>query len=229
MSDTQETQAGVDTSNIHANVDPNTTVKEKKFGFRTIEDKETGTKTKRATVELKVAVLNVNGIIDVLQRGGKELDLLLSAVEEQYDSFIKDMLGSNEALTSENFPLDQVSWAAIANQPESERKGRGIAKEIWEDFVKSYISIMPSLTGMAAKHIEKQAAMFAQKLNPLVNHEQKEKILPQLKNQLTIYLNGAGADAESYAACVMFLMDKCDKILNADKESNLADNLGFAA
>ena len=228
MSETQEAQTGVDTSNIHANVDPNTTVKEKKFGFRTIEDKETGTKTKRPNVELKVPVLNVNGIIDVLQRGGKELELLLVAVEEQYDSFIKDMLGSNEALTTENFPLAEVTWAKIANQPESERKGRGIPKEIWEDFIKSYISIMPGLTGMAQKHIEKQAAMFAQKLNPLVNHEQKEKILPQLKNQLTVYLNGAGADAEAYSACIQFLMDKCDKILSAEKESNLADNLGFA-
>lgn len=223
-----ETAAAVDTSNIHPNVDPNVTTKEIKFGFKTIEDKETGTKTKRPTVETKLSIPNVNGIIDMLQKGGKSLELLLYAVENTITDAVKDYLKNDSGkTTTENFPYAEFTWDAIANQPESERKGRGIAKETWEEFVTSYINIMPGLTGMEKKHIERQAAMYAQKLNPLVNHEQKDKILPKLKEQLTIYLNGAGAEAEQYVDCVKFLLDKADKILNSDKESNLGANLGF--
>jgi hypothetical protein len=51
---------------------------------------------------------------------------------------------------------------------------------------------MPGLTGKPEENIKKQAAILAQKLNPLKNHEDKEKILPNFKQALTVYLNGAG-------------------------------------
>lgn len=219
-----------------------------KFGFRTQKDEKSGVETKRPTVEAKLPVLNFDGVVNVLQNyaanvgnlesedenakkeaiaAKKAYDLLFGAVQGVYESAIKDFLGDNPNITSENFPYSQFTWEAIANQPESERKGRGIAKEVWEDFIKSYIAIMPSLTGKKQENIEKQAAILAQKLNPLRNHEDKDKILPNFKSALTIYMNGAGADAETYAGCVEFLLEKADKILNAEKNANLLENLGF--
>jgi hypothetical protein len=98
---------------------------------------------------------------------------------------------------------------------------------VWEDFIKSYITLMPGLTGKPEENIKKQAAILAQKLNPLKNHEDKEKILPNFKQALTVYLNGAGQDAETFAGCVEFLMNKADALLNAEKNADLMANLGF--
>lgn len=197
------------------------------FGFRKQKNDETGVETKRPNVELKVNVPSVEGIVDILTRGGKELELLQTAVRDTFDAYIKSILSDDESLTSENFPIDSVTWAAIANQPESERKGRGIAKEIWEDFIKSYLDHMPALTGRTLEQVKRQASILAAKLNPLKNHEKKEDILPKFKEQLTIYLNNA-PEAETYAGCVEFLLKKADSLLNAEKESNLEANLGFA-
>lgn len=220
---TQESTA-VNVENQNKLVD----VKEMKFGFRTIKDEKTGVTTKRATVEAKIPLLSFEGVVEVLQnQASKEYALMMQGIEDTFTSYIKDLLADNPDITTENFPYEKVTFSAIANQPESERKGRGIPKEIWEDWVKSYVAIMPGLTGMSNEVITKQAAVFAQKLNPLVNHEAKEKILPKMKDMLTIYLNGAGDAAESFQDCVKFLLEKADKILNAEKESNLVANLGF--
>ena len=203
-------------------------IKEFKFGFRTIKDEKTGISTKRATVEAKLPIPSFEGIVEILQnQASPEFKLLMASIEDTFTSYIKDLLADNPDITTENFPYAKATWTAIATQPESERKGRGIPKEIWEDFIKSYVIVMPGLTGLELKFIEKQAAMFAQKLNPLANHDQKEKILPGLKNMLTVYLNGAGDAAESFQDCIKFLLDKADKILNAEKESNLVANLGL--
>jgi hypothetical protein len=223
---------------------------EMRFGFRTIEDKESGVKTKRPEVNAKVPVLNFDGVAQILtdyataantvstnpqdEDAKKTLelikpsyDLLMSAVQGVYESAIKDFLGDNEKVTTQDFPYAQFTWEAIANQPESERRGRGIAKEIWEDFLKSYISVMPGAMGKDKKVIEKQATILGQKLNPLKNHEDKEKILPKFKDALTVYMNVAGEDAETYAACVDFLNKKIDSLLTSDKQADLAANLGF--
>lgn len=197
------------------------------FGFRKQKNDETGVETKRPNVELKIGIPSVEGIVDILTRGGKELELLQSAVRDTFDAYIKSILSDDESLNSDNFPVDQVTWAAIANQPESERKGRGIAKEIWEDFIKSYLENMPGLTGRTLDQVKRQASILAAKLNPLKNHEKKEDILPKFKEQLTIYLNNA-PDAEAYAGCVEFLLKKADVLMTAEKESNLEANLGFA-
>lgn len=203
-----------------------------KFGFRTKKDEKTGVETKRPNVEVKLPILSFDGIVEVLKKAGteegkKSYELLLAAVQGVYESAIKDFLGDNESVTSENFPFAQFTWDAIANQPESERRGRGIAKEVWDDFIKSYITVMPGLTGKPVQNIEKQAAILAQKLNPLKNHEDKEKILPNFKQALTVYLNGAGQDAETFAPCVEFLLNKADSLLNAEKNADLMTNLGF--
>jgi hypothetical protein len=223
---------------------------EMRFGFRTLTDEETGVKTKRPEVNAKLPVLNFDGVAQILtdyaqayqahqaapedegtkvllQVAQKSYDLLMGAVQGVYESAIKDFLAENANVTTETFPYTQFTWEALANQPESERKGRGIAKEVWEDFLKSYINVMPGATGKDRKVVEKQAAILGQKLNPLKNHEDKEKILPKFKDNLTVYMNVAGEDAETYAGCVEFLTKKIDQLLTAEKNADLAANLGF--
>jgi hypothetical protein len=230
------------------NPDKNHQIVDLHFGFRTLKDEKTGVETKRTAVDVKLPVLNFDGVVGVLQHyaktnrniestdetlraeavaAKKSYDLMASAIQGVYEAAIKDFLGDNPNVTSENFPYSQFTWEEIANQPESERRGRGIAKEVWDDFIKSYIAIMPGVTGKPLANIEKQAAILAQKLNPLKNHEDKEKILPNFINALTLYMNNAGADGETYAGCVSFLIEKAGKILASDKNANLLENLGF--
>lgn len=232
------------------NPDPNHNSVEMRFGFRTIKDEKSGVETKRPEVNVKLPVLNFEGVRSILQNyaqafsvveaepdnelakanllaATKEYDLLMSAVQSVYESKIKDFLGDNPAVTTQTFPYEQFTWNAIANEPESERRGRGIAKEIWDEFLKSYIAVMPAATGKTEANITKQAAILGQKLNPLKNHEDKDKILPKMKEQLAIYMNVAGNDAETFAPCVQFLMEKADKILNTEQQADLAANLGF--
>lgn len=220
------TQTTDSTGTIEATYDRLHNIKELKFGFRSKKDETTGVETKRETIEVKVPILSVDGIIEVLKRGGKELDLLLVAVENVVTDSIKSRLADDPAINKDNFPLAEFSWEAIANQPESERKGRGIAKEVWEDFIKSYVAVMPGLTGKKPDNINKQAAILAQKLNPLKNHEDKEKLLPKFKEALTLYAENA-PDAESFQDCIVFLVEKADRLLKADNEADLAANLGF--
>lgn len=222
---TEETQNPVATE-INVNADKLHDVKEMKFGFRTIKDSETGVETKRPTVEVKLPVLSFEGLVAVLQAGGKGLELVMQSIENTYSEFVKDLLANDPTITSENFPYAKVTWDEIANQPESERRGRGIAKEIWEDFIKDYVAVMPGLTGKEVKHVEKQAAIMAQKLNPLKNHEDKAVLLPKFKDMLTVYLNGS-PKAEQFAECVDFLMKKADTLLTVENSADLASNLGF--
>lgn len=214
------------TGEIVVKHDKNHDLKDMKFGFRKVTDTDTGVETRRATVEVKLPVVSFEGIVAILQDGGKGLELLTQAVESVYSDYIKSLLAEDATITSENFPFDKVSWDAIANQPDAERRGRGIAKELWEDFFKDYIVTMPGLTGKTEKQVEKQAAVLAQKLNPLKNHEDKANLLPKFKDQLTVYLNGS-KQAETFSECIDFLMKKADTLLNAEAESNLAANLGF--
>ena len=226
MDTSVQTNPESSTPAINANFDKMVDFKEMKFGFRTIKDAETGVETKRETIEVKIPVPSIEGLIAVFEAGGKGLDLLQQAVQEVIATAIKDRLSDDSSITAVNFPYADFTWEAIANQPESERKGRGISKEVWEDFIKDYIVVMPGLTGKEQKFIEKQAAILAQKLQPLKNHENKDKMLPKFKELLTVYVSGS-ASAEQFIECVDFINKKIDTFLNSEKDSNLESNLGF--
>lgn len=214
------------TSNLPVNPNPFLETKEFKFGFRTMKDKDTGVETKRPDVEVKLAMPSFEGIVKILEGGGKPLDLLYSAMETLVKDRVKSDLGDDEKITTENFDPSKYLWDVIANEPESERKGRGIAKEVWDDFIKSYIADMPALTGKAISNIETQAKVLLVKFAPLKNHEDKERILQSFKTALTVYMNGS-KDAEKYAACIEFLQDKADSMLKTNTAADLASNLGF--
>jgi hypothetical protein len=212
---------------ITANYDPLHQVRETKFSFRTIKNEETGVETKRPNVVVQIPALSVQGIIECLKAGGKPLDLLLDACYAIQADYARELLKQDETITTENFPIEKLDWAFIAELPDEDgRRGRGIAKEIWEDFYKDYNAVMVGLTGKTAKQVDRQASMFLQKLNPLKNHEDKAFLIPKLKEQLTIYANGS-PNAEQFVECIDFLNKKADEILSDNKTANLKDNLGF--
>ena len=213
-------------SEIQANHNPLIDNKEITFNFRKTKDEETGVESKRAAVTLNLGIPSVEGIVQILEAGGKQLDLLRSAVETVITDYVKSVLGDDTSLTSDNFPIDSVTWEAIANQPDSERRGRGIPKEVWEDFIKSYMQIMPGLLGKTEDVIKRQAVILAAKFQPLRNHEKKLELLPKFVEMLALYVSNA-PDAEQFTGPVEFLLKKAEDMMKQDSAADLAENLGF--
>lgn len=196
------------------------------FSFRKVTDEETKVETKRPTVLARLGIPSVEGIVAILQNGGKGLELLQQAVENVVTDYARSILNDDPSITTETFPYDKISWDLIANQPESERRGRGIPKEQWEAFVKSYIEHMPAILGKPLENIKKQASILAQKFQPLRTHENKNNILPNFVNALTLYTNNV-PEAEQFADVLEYLVKKADQFINTDNSADLEKNLGF--
>lgn len=211
---------------IVANHNPLVDMKEFTFNFRKTKDDETGVETKRNSVVAKLQIPSVEGIVKIIENGGKELELLQSAVESVIQDHAKSVLNDDGTLTSDNFPADSITWEAIANLPDADRRGRGIPKELWEDFLKSYIENMPAIIGKPVDVVKKQASIMAAKFQPLRTHEKKNELLPKFIEMLALYL-GNVAEAEQFSAPIEFLMKKAEQFMSADTSANLEDALGF--
>lgn len=210
-----------------------------KFAFRKVENKVeeevNGEKvvktivTKRPTVELKIPRPSFEGIIDILQKGvepdatitqKKQLDLLFEAIQDVVLNRAREIVNETEDINQDNFPIDQLSWEAIANLPKAERRGGGIAAETWKDFVADYIEVMPKVTGKTKERIEAATKLFLNKFSTI---KTDKPVLQLLKGQLALYLNNTGK-GEEFEQCVEFLVDKATTLIEADS-TKLLDNL----
>lgn len=188
--------------------------KEYKFHF-----KKDDLGNKRETIELKLPVPSVEGVVKILETGGKQLEMLLQAVGDVVASQARAILNENTAMTAANFPMEQTTWEFIANMPESEKRGRGIAKEVWEEFAADYLAVMPGITGKTEEQVSLAAKLF---LNKFQSVKTNKPVIKKLKEQLAIYTNGS-PNAETYIDCVKFLDEKADTLLQADEAAMLAN------
>lgn len=211
---------------ITATYDPLVLAKEVTFNFRKVKDAETGVETKRESVTGKVCVPSVEGLVAILKAGGKELDLLLAAAESVVVDYARQQVSDDTKVTSETFSALVIDWKTIANLPDADRRGRGIPKETWEEFIASYVEVMPALLDKSVDVVKRQASILAQKFQPLRMHEKKNEFLPKFLENLALYANTA-PDAEQYAACLEFLVKKAEQYMTADNSTDLEANLGF--
>jgi len=189
-------------------------LKEYKFHF-----KKDNLGNKRETIELKLPSPSVEGLVAILEAGGKELEMLLKAAEDVTTAQARAILNENETMTAANFPIEQCTWEFIANMPESEKRGRGIAKEVWEDFAIDYMAVMPGVTGKSDEQVSLAAKLF---LNKFQSVKTNKAVIKKLKEQLTIYTNGS-PNAENFYDCIKFLDEKADTLLAADEAALLAN------
>lgn len=227
MSDPSAEQAAPESAlvvGIKAKFDNKVDVKEVKFHFKKValtdnEGKEIGEHTKRPTVELATPVPSVEGIIAIIEGGGKPLELLLDAAAEIVIARAREIINEKEDITQDNFPLEQLAWEAIANLPKAERRGGGIGKEVWEDFGKDYLATMPSVTGKTAEQIGNAVKILLAKFAPCKTNK---PVLNKLKEQLGIYAVNS-PQSESFADCIEFLTQKADTLLAVDDAALLAN------
>jgi hypothetical protein len=122
-------------------------------------------------------------------------------------------------MTGADFPYEQTAWQYIADMPEGEKRGRGIAKETWEDFAADYLAVMPGITGKTAEQIGLAAKLFLTKFQQVKSNK---PVVQKLKEQLAIYTNGS-PNAEAYFDCIKFLDEKAGSLLKADEAAMLAN------
>jgi hypothetical protein len=202
------------TDSINVNVDNTVDLKEFKFRFK--KDK---LGNQRPTVELKLPVPSVEGIVSILERGGKGLELLLDVVSDTIRSAAASYVADDEKISQTSFPVEKILWEAIANAPRAER--RSIAEEIWEAFAKDYIEIMPSVTGKSVEAVTNATVVFLKKFTIVKTNKE---VLAKLKEQLGLYMEHS-KNAEQFAEVLELLLAKVDSYLNANDTEMLIANL----
>ena len=190
------------------------------FNFKKSVDKESGIETVRNTVALAMPYPSVNGIVTILQGGGKGLELLIDAVQNIVNAAARELLYADTSLTAATFPVDSVSWEFIANMPKAQRRGGGIPKETWEGFAADYCAVMPEATGKKLGQVTQAAKLLLARLAPVRTNE---PVLKLLVDQLTIYAT-ASENIEEFQECVAFLLSKAEGFLNITDEE-LLENL----
>lgn len=207
------------TRKVQAKFDNKVDVQDVNFSFRKVVDEKTGVESKRPTITLPILKPSVEGLVAILEEGGKGLELLLEAAADVVISRAREIINENETMTAEDFPYEKLQWAAIAELPKAERRGGGISKETWEEFIKDYIAVMPGLTGKPVEKVENAARNYANKFAAVKTNK---KVLGLLVDQIGIYTNGA-PNAEQFLECINFLTDKADKLMNMSEEELLAN------
>jgi hypothetical protein len=174
----------------------------------------------RPTVELKnVPVPNENYVITILEKGGKELKLLMEVMASTVRSAAAAIVSDDEKITADNFPMEKVSWEAIANQERAERAT--ISQETWEAFAKEYLEIMPALTNKTPEQLGNAIQVYLKKFAIIKTNK---KVLEKLKEQLTIFVENT-KNGEDFADIIELLQGKLELYLNSNDVELLVANL----
>ena len=202
------------TEQIVANAD--NTVDTKEFSFRFKKDK---LGNQRPSVKLAVKVPSVEGLVSILEKGGKGLELLLEVVSDTVRGALAGYVADDEKISQETVPHDKLTWEAIATAPRAERKT--IADEIWEAFAKDYIEVMPGVTGKSADAVTNATVVFLKKFSIVKTNKE---VLAKLKEQLGLYMEHS-KKAEEFSEVLELLTSKVDTYLKANDVELLVQNL----
>lgn len=204
---------------IVANYDFDVATKPVIFNFKKSKDKDTGIETVRKPVHLVIPYPSVQGVINIIERGGKGLELLLEAMENVVNSSAREILYEDLELTAATFPVAKLAWEVIANIPKVQRRGGGIPKDTWDAFCQDYCEVMPAAAGKTPEQCANAAKILGQKLQPVKTNE---AVLNLLVEQLAVYAE-ATSNLEEFSDCIEFLLAKADTFLNVSEEELLGN------
>lgn len=194
--------------------------KQVKFNFksRKITDesgKEIGKTKKQDAVVCDIPVPEVQEVVDLLNAGGAESGLIMSAVadiiynqaRDQFDEIIEGF-GTDDSKVVSAGMLDyaKLSLAYIASIPPARRGATAIGEEDWKVFFEDYMAVMVAATGKSEERIKNQINLFK---NPAKAKANKE-VLSLLIDQLDIYMSSS-ANIEDTAQCASRISEKFKK------------------
>lgn len=218
------------------------TLKPTKFSFRSVEvTDETGApkkdeagkvvKWKRPTLELKIPLLTVSGLIAALQSGDKSTELALEQANSAIIDRVRGLIGKEietnpkVELTSESVDITKLSFLEIANLPRGER-GAGISKEDWEAFVEDYkatmataeaIAAFPDKKPRSADVLDKHGVLLMGKFNQV---RSRKDVVEQMLTFLDVWVI-ASKNADEHQACYELLQNKGKAIMQGEDFNNL--------
>ncbi len=218
---------------VTANFDK--TVDTKEFNFRFKKDK---LGNQRQAFRINALTPSVEGIMAILEQGGKSLKLLLECAEDVVRSAVASDVADNEGFnqsvydsakikikvtnedgTETELEVPKYSWIGIANQPKEDR--RTIAPEAWEAFSKAYLEIMPAVAGKTAEQVGNAIQVFVKKFAQVKTNK---PVLTQLKGQLALFIEHC-KNAEDFVEILELLDRKADEYLKSDDVEKLVANL----
>ena len=200
-------------TDLGEDVDVNSTT----FNFKKGTDKDSGAEIDRRPVHLALPSPSVDGIVAILEAGGKGLELLQDCMATVINAQARDILSKDNTLNVNTFPLDQVAWELIANIPKATRKGGGIPKEVWEAFAIDYVAVIVEATGKSVEAVTNAANILKGKLG---SAKTNIPVLNFLVSQLAIYAKTSPSAGE-FVDCIEFLSTKADLLLNVSDEDLL--------
>lgn len=212
-----------------ANFDNTLDSQEFKFRFKT--DKLGNT---RQAFKIDAKVPSVEGIMEILGKGGNGLKMLLDVCADT-------LRGAVAADVSENEKFDQAvydssviklkqedgteievhrySWEGIANLPKEDR--RSIPAEAWEAFSKAYLEIMPAVANKTQEQVGNAIQVYVKKFAQVKTNK---PVLSQLKQQLALFIENC-KNADDFVEILELLDRKADEYLKSDDVEKLVANL----
>lgn len=216
-----------------ANFDNTVDAAEFKFRFKT--DKLGNT---RPAFKIDAKVPSVEGIMEVLSKGGNGLKMLLEVCADTlrgavaadvsenekfdqgvYDSAVVKVKSKDENGNDIETEVHRYSWEGIANLPKEDR--RSIPAEAWEAFSKAYLEIMPAVANKTQEQVGNAIQVYLKKFAQVKTNK---PVLSQLKQQLGLFIEHC-KNADDFVEILELLDRKADEYLKSDDIEKLVSNL----
>ena len=201
---------------VTPNVDKLVDFREATFRFK--KDK---LENKRPNVTGQLPVPSAEGVIAILEKGGKEFKLLIDAAFDVVRGVAQEMVSSDENIkTLAELDMSKLSWEAIANMPEGDRRSSSIPEEQWKGFVEDYVAVMPAMTNKSVEAVTNATLVYVKKF---AQFKTDKDTLKKLQAQLAIYMESK--NAENFTDILELLNRRLETYLAADDVQALKANL----
>lgn len=201
-------------------------LKEVPISFKTQEEideagKKTGIKSKREGWKAVIPEITFTGLLESL-KDPKQQDFILSLANDAIYAQYRAQVSDNPTWKNQDeVDLGQLTLEYISNLPAGERRGGGIAKETWDEFVRDYVAVMTVLqSDKDPSKITNAATIFAKRLQPVKTNKQ---VLPVLQTYLGTWFQNS-EKKEDFQDVFEFLVTKITDFLQKD-DSQLLDSL----
>jgi hypothetical protein len=182
---------------------------------------------KRPSIEVALPSIAKDGIISVLEQGGQGEQFLLAICNDQFYNAarqkINEILTDNQdvtitAATIKGFNLDWTSMAAAYLEAAASAKATGIPKEVWDDFVADYVTVMLRELPQNGEEKIKNAAEHL-KLR-FTKCRSNKKMLAKLQSYLALWFT-ATSRQEEFSKLYTTLDERAKALLAADDEDSI--------
>jgi hypothetical protein len=176
----------------------------------------------RPKVELEnFPVPSIAGIIAIIEKGGKELDLLRESIYDTVRGVVADWVGSAEENNEKTFDPNAFTWEKIANMPKEDRRSVSIDPETWKAFAEDYIEVMPGVTNKTKENVANAVEVYLKKFSIVKTNK---PVLKKLQEQLGLYMEHS-KKAEEFQEILDMLQRRIETYLAQDDVQALIANL----